>query len=176
MKTCLLYGARLTKYTSNLQLLCHKFTGLGSTAARLPPIKAGHFHELDKAGRFLARTRRTAHPLGAQRSPELDPKGREDHILSFPIECEAIVPATDLIEIVNAHLKAERSFVDNMLHELGIDTDPPLVEFAKRGVTRIRNLLITDIWQKGKTSILPPSASMPDALFEPERVFEPFDP
>ena len=52
MEPLLLYGAKLTQYTTALQRLCHSFTGMGIKAG-LQFTKAGRFHELDRDGKLI---------------------------------------------------------------------------------------------------------------------------
>ena len=159
MQPILYYGYRLTQHTQTLQDLCEKFKGL----SQVPFPTAGHFHEFDAKGRLLS-------PDGQVISMGLDlvPFGREDWLLPF---AETAPPDPEVETICNALAAEEDFLVDRMLSDLELDRSAPLFLFKETGHNRIRAMLQADNFSLNLTSVLPPSAAMPEAWYEPEKVF-----
>ena len=164
MGPVLVYGAKLTQYTADLQALCYNFTGLG-IKAKVPYTQAGRFHELDVNGKLLGIDGRVL---------EVGLDGvipaREKWLLPFPIECMHIVLEPGLAEICRAHAEEEKALVDSMLAGLNIRS-PPLLSYRDIGNERVNKILSSDSFELGLTDILAPSASMRSARYQPEMVF-----
>ena len=160
-----LYGIRLTEYTTQLQTLCRCFTGLGNKA-RVSLPRTG-FHELDRDGRVLGPDGRAA-PLGLH---TVIP-GRERWLIPFPIV--DIPGVTGAEELFIAHAKEEMDLVSAMLRDLKIKS-PSILSYKKIGNERVKTLLSTDTFRLKNTSILPPSASMPSAWYQPDGIFAPVE-
>jgi hypothetical protein len=165
----LLYGARLTHYTTELQILLQKFVDLGKIA-KIAITNAGHFHKLEKDGRVLGFDGRVV-PLGLKATIP----GQEEWLLPFPTQYKDIVSDTGVKELCRAHAEEERKLVSNMLESLKLQPLPPLLSYMENGNTRVRKLLSSDSFYLNLTSILPPSASMPGAWYKPDAVFAPAD-
>ena len=163
----LLYGARLTHYTADLQTLFQNFIDLGNSA-KITITNAGRFHKLEKDGRVLGFDGRVV-PLGLKATIP----GQEEWLLPFPTEFNDIVPDSGLQELCKAHVEEERKLVSNMLEDLKLQPFPPLLSYMENGNSRIRKLLSSDSFDLNLTSILPPSASLPGALYKPDMVFAP---
>ena len=163
----LLYGARLTHYTADLQTLFQNFIDLGNIA-KISITNAGRFHKLEKDGRVLGFDGRVV-PLGLKATIP----GQEEWLLPFPAECNDIVPETGLQELCKAHAEEERKLVSNMLEDLKLQPFPPLLSYMENGKSGIKKLLLSDSFDLNLTSILPPSASLPGAWYMPDVVFAP---
>jgi hypothetical protein len=159
MQPILYYGYRLTPPAQTLQGLCEKFKGL----SQVPFPTAGHVHVFDAKGRLLS-------PDGQVISMGLDlvPFGREDWLLPF---AETAPPDPEVETICNALAAEEDFLVDRMLSDLELDRSAPLFLFKETGHNRIRAMLQVDNFSLNLTSVLPPSAAMPEAWYEPEKVF-----
>lgn len=161
LEPALLYGARLTAYATSVRELCDKFNALKPT-----PPNLGRFHELDIKGRIL-KSDGKAVPLGLQNVPA----GRETWLLPFPVECSTIVPDPDAEALCSKVVADEQRLITAMLSDLGIDPNPPLIAYMHAGNAKVKSLLQADLPGLHLTRVLPPSASMPTAWFEPDVVF-----
>jgi hypothetical protein len=165
MEPILLYGARLTQYTAAVRDLCERFTGLG----QVPLTPAGKFYELDVKGRLIGPDGAVVRN-GLEGAPKNPPR-----ILPFPIECASLQPIPDLKAVCADLVATEGRLISDMLAGLGIDPATPAacpaVAMAISGQARINALLASDSHALNKTSVLPPSASLPGAWFEPAVVF-----
>jgi hypothetical protein len=176
----LLYGARLTQYTAELQSLCQNFIELskisGVKAVSFPDV--GRFHGLDKDGMVIGFDGRSI-PLGLHAVIS----GRENWLLPFPANCNTIIPDKNVSEICHAHAKKEMMLVTKMLEDLdlfqldesspGTKAHPPILSSMADGHAKIVDILSRDSHELNLTSCLPPSASMPEAWFNPDAVFIP---
>jgi hypothetical protein len=170
MEPLVLYGIRLTEYTTQLQTLCRCFTGLGSKGRVSLPMTG--FHELDRDGRVLGPDGRAA-PLGLH---TVIP-GREGWLIPFPIVDIRMTGATGMTgaeELFLAHAKEEMDLVSAMLKDLKIES-PSILSYRRIGNDRVKKLLSTDTFRLKNTSILPPSASMPTAWYQPDGIFAPVE-
>ena len=168
MEPILLYGARLTQYTTAVRDLCEKFTGLG----QIPLTTAGKFYELDVKGRLIGSDGAVV-KQGLEGMPST--LSSPPRILPFPIECASLQPIPDLKAVCADLVSSEGQLISAMLADLGIDPDTPsacpAIAMAIAGQAKINTLLATDSHALNQTSVLPPSASLPGAWFEPEVVF-----
>lgn len=161
LELALLYGSRLTTFTTYIREICYKFNALKPT----PPDLAGKFHDVDSSGRILK-----ADGLPASMGMLKPPAGRENWLLPFPIEFWATVPDPQAEAICQSMVDDEQRLIDTMLSDLGI-TNSPLIAHMHAGNARIKALLQADRPGLNLTSVLPPSASLPTAWFEPDVVF-----
>lgn len=161
LEPALLYGSRLTTYTIFIRELCNKFNFLKPTPANL----AGKFHEIDSSGRILK-----ADGIPASLGMLKPPTGRENWLLPMPTEFWAVVPDSGAEAICQSMINDEQRLINDMLSDLGI-SDSPLIAHANAGNARVKALLQADLPGLNLTSVLPPSASLPTAWFEPEVVF-----
>lgn len=166
----LLYGSRLTQYTSDLHNLCQNFIDLGKTngvqIVQFPNV--GRFHNLDKEGMILGFDGRSF-PMGVHAAIP----GREKWILPFTAACDDIVSDMNVQDICKAHAMKELRLVTKMLEDLDIPPNPPILSIMADGNATIRELLSSDshVSSFKHSSILPPTASMPDARSEPDKIF-----
>ncbi len=161
----LIYGARLTQFTTNLQSLCYNFTHLGNKAG-VPFTKAGRFHKLDKDGRLLGSDGGVI-----QLGLNANIAGFEKWILPFPLEYADLVSEPDLEDLSNTHAQEEMKSVASMLEDLEIHQSAQIITFMKTGHARVKKMLTEDSFQLNLTRILQSSASMPEAEYDPDKVF-----
>ena len=161
LEPALLYGSRLTAFTTEIHNLCNKFNALKPT----PPDLAGKFHDVDSNGRILK-----ADGLPASMGMLKPPAGRENWLLPIPAEFLDTVPDPQTEAICQSMVSDEQRLIDAMLSDLGI-TNSPLIAHMHAGNARIKALLQADRPGLNLTSVLPPSASLPTAWFEPDVVF-----
>ncbi len=161
----LLYGARLTQYTTNLQKLCHEFTCLG-TKAGVPFTKAGRFYKMDRDGRLLGSDGRII-----SNGLNTTTAGSEKWLLPFPLEYINIVPEPGLQDLSRIHAEEEMKLVTSMLDDLNLDQSAQILAYMDAGHARVKKLLAEDTSHFKFTRILPSSASTPDAWYDPNAVF-----
>lgn len=166
----LLYGARLTQYTTDLQRLCHDFTCLG-TKAGVPFTKAGRFYKLDRDGRLLGSDGRVV--SNGLNTTTTGIAGSEKLLLPFPLEYINIVPEPGLQDLSRIHAEEEMKLVTSMLDDLNLDQSAQILAYMQAGHARVKKLLVEDTFHFKFTRILPSSASMPDAWYDPSAVFAP---
>ena len=168
LESILHYGARLTQFTSDLQILCQSFKGLG----QVPFTTAGRFHELNVGGRLLGPDGRVIQS-GLDRAPVV---GRENWILPFPVECLGIVPDPDAKRLCERLAEEDRvlicRMVDDLQAETGDSTVPAILAYTNAGHDFVKRTLQNDSFRLNLTSVLPPSASLLTAWYEPDVVFE----
>jgi hypothetical protein len=168
----LLYGARLTKFTSDLQTLCQNFVEIGKSEGvhEVPFPDAGRFHRLDKKGMVVGFDGRSM-TLGLHAKIP----GRDKWLLPFPEAYCDIVPDRDVRMICISHAKNEMELVTNMLADLDIKADmlpnPSILSYMVNGNAKVKEILSNDSFASNLTCILPHSASMPEAWFEPDAIF-----
>lgn len=165
MEPALVYGTRLTEHTRQLRILCHRFSCLGNKAGLDFP-SVGQFHDLDRSGRLRAADGRVI-PLGVLNPPQ----GRENWLLPFPESCANITPDPNRETMAKEHALEERGLVDRMLADLDLLPNSKLIQHAEAGRNRVRRILAEDTHEKRLTAILPPSASMLDAWYRPDKIF-----
>lgn len=165
MEPILLYGARLTKYATKVRDLCEKFNGLG----QVPLTTAGKFYELDVKGRLVGADGNIIQ-LGIEAVPPT--ASTTPRILPFPIECASLKPDYNLETICADLIASEGQLISAMLADLDIDPQAcPILALTTAGQANINSLFATDSHTLNQTSVLPPSASLPEAWFEPGVVF-----
>jgi len=166
----LLYGSRLTQYTSELQDLCQSFIELGKKdgVQVVPFPNVGRFHKLDKDGMVIGFDGRCI-SMGLHATIP----GRETWLLPFPVKCGDIAPDINVEEICSTHAAKELMLVTKMIEDLDIQPNPPILSFMADGNAKVRKLLSSDSSTSclNTTSILSHSASLPDAWFEPDEIF-----
>lgn len=164
------YGGRLTRFTTDLQFLCQCFKGLG----QVPFTTAGRFHELNVKGELVGPNGR-AIPSGLHGQSNQLP-GREDWILPFPVECIDIVPDKDAQRLCEQLAEEDRLSISRMLVALAggipISSVPPILTYTAAGHAFVKQALENDTFELNLTSVLPPSASLPAAWYEPDVVFK----
>ncbi len=99
-------------------------------------------------------------------------------LLPFDIELTKMspIPFEEAQAIVERQIKKEDACIGDMLADCGIvPADCPALQCMLNARRRVAWILRNDTHLKMLTAILPPTASMPEAVFSPKELYKPFD-
>lgn len=163
-----LYGGRLTKYYERVLALASAFKALGE-AARVDFPQDCKLAALDESGRMLGLDGRPS-TLGHY---EFSLAGKPVPLIPFPEACCSLqpLPIADLAALVTARVGAEEALINDLSAALPPGIQPKAVQRMLQGRAYTLALLNGDSHLSNRTLCLPPTASLPEAVYDPEVVF-----
>ena len=177
MQHLLCYGSRLTRYVRDLYKLCNDHY---ETLGRIPGLKHRlslptncRLLTINQEGKMIAPNGQPS-SLGHFALPEPSPANQNRQPLPFPDIYSSLQTDEKLLgELVAARLDKENALIRDMLMSLfGSEDDTNTITVMLRGRRNALRRMQEDSHQAKLTSILPPTASMPSALYEPEQLFK----
>jgi len=151
MEPRLLYGGKLTEYTKRVYSLAKAFQPLDQSVPFPDNCKLG---ELLDNGNMLG-------PDGKPIKPS-----KHSAPIPFPSHCSCIKPIK-VDELINKRRDEEDVMIGELMGAIGLSSSI-VVDARKRAILDVANRLKTDSHLSNLTSVLPPSASLTDAVYQPE--------
>ena len=169
MEPLLVYGGNLSKLLHIAEDVCLAFRELGTTFGISFPSDIKQV-SITSDGYMLGIN---GQRLSAGQFDPLAPKG----LIPFPSACCDIKPlSSDAIwALVRAQYDREDDRIKSMIEECGFQDEESatVVAMMRRAEDRIIKIMKQDSHVLRLTHILPPTSSMPDAVYSPEELFGP---
>ena len=168
-----LYGGNLTKYLERVYALALAFKPLGDEARIDFPANC-KLATLDDSGRMLGLDGRPS-PLGHL---EFSLAGKAVPLIPFPDTCRQLqpLPPDQLSTLVSVRICHEETLIEEMLamcFPSGSSGEPKALQAMRLGRSNMLVRMMDDSHLFQRTYVLPPTASLPDAVYDPEAVFAP---
>ena len=174
MLPLLVYGGRLTRYVRDLHRLCTDhfsvLSNIPGCKGRIPMPLNCKLLQLDPGGKLI----------GPDGQPSLlghfnihVAEGEPRPALPFPEECCALQPDQALPLLARHRLEKEESRIAELVgaHFDGDESQALTITRMRQGYKNALEWMANDSHEARATACLPPTASMPEALYCPERVF-----
>ena len=169
LKPLLRYGGQLTELARRIYGLASAFKVVGDEAKIAFPENC-KFCQLDGQGSMLGLDGKVS-SLGHM---QFSLAGKPVPPIQFPDMCRDLRPLTAerLEELTSGRVAVEQRLCYDMLTTLQLKAGTPkTVELMLKGRAQLISRLQTDSHLKNLTHILPPTASMPEAIYEPGVLF-----